>query len=185
MFIFNTLWFLHCFVQILTHLNCFECSQVNCVRQFYENLVPNYTVYDVDCPDHSFRKFTDDGQYLISFSRNHQELIVYRPIWLSFSYKEENCDYVDIRQKTKRFDSYFTQLYSLPLVSSNEFIFKDFFLYVESHQFGIFATTTAQSQDASATEGAIHGVPSIEKITFHLVRLVSFFLSLFFIQWGS
>ncbi|KAH7663192.1 De-etiolated protein 1 Det1 protein [Dioscorea alata] len=146
-------------------------TSVNCVRQFYENLVPNYTVYDVDCPDHSFRKFTDDGQYLISFSRNHQELIVYRPIWLSFSYKGENCDFVDIHQKTKRFDSYFTQLYSLPLVSSNEFIFKDFFLYVESHQFGIFATTTAQSQDASATEGAIHGVPSIEKITFHLVRL--------------
>ncbi|KAJ0969959.1 hypothetical protein J5N97_022836 [Dioscorea zingiberensis] len=146
-------------------------TSVNYVRQFYENLVPNYTVYDVDCPDQSFRKFTDDGQYLISFSRNQQELIVYRPIWFSFSYKEENCDSVDLHQKTKRIDSFFTQLYSIPLASSNEVISKDFFLYVESRQFGIFATSTAQSQEASATEGAIHGVPSIEKITFHLVRL--------------
>jgi hypothetical protein len=42
---------------------------------------------------------------------------------------------------------------------------------MECHQFGLFATSTAQSNDSSATEGAIHGVPSIEKITFYLVRL--------------
>nr|CAD1830145.1 unnamed protein product [Ananas comosus var. bracteatus] len=84
---------------------------VNVVRQFYENMCPSYTIYDIDCPDHSFRKFTDDGQYL------------------------------------------------------------DFFLYLENLQFGLFATSTAQSHDTPATEGAIHGVPSIEKITFYLVRL--------------
>ncbi|KAF0920846.1 hypothetical protein E2562_037385 [Oryza meyeriana var. granulata] len=42
---------------------------------------------------------------------------------------------------------------------------------MECHQFGLFVTSTAQSNDSSATEGAIHGVPSIEKITFYLVRL--------------
>ncbi|CAO2184516.1 unnamed protein product [Urochloa humidicola] len=42
---------------------------------------------------------------------------------------------------------------------------------MECHQFGLFATSTAQSNDSTATEGAIHGVPSIEKITFYLVRL--------------
>uniref|UniRef100_A0A1D1XKS6 Light-mediated development protein DET1 n=3 Tax=Anthurium amnicola TaxID=1678845 RepID=A0A1D1XKS6_9ARAE len=146
-------------------------TSVNCVRRFYENLVPSCTIYDVDCPDNSFRKFTDDGQYLISFSRNHQELIVYRPTWLSFSCKEEDCDSHDLPPKAKRFDSFFTQLYSKSLASCSELICKDFFLYVESHQFGLFATSTVQIHDAPAIEGAIHGVPSIEKITFHLVRL--------------
>lgn len=146
-------------------------TSVHCARQFYENLVPSYTIYDVDCPDHFFRKFTDDGQYLISFSRNNQDLIVYRPTWLSYSCKEENCDSHELPPKAKRFDSFFTQLYCVSLASGNEFICRDFFLYVENNQFGLFATSTSQIHDAPATEGAIHGVPSIEKITFHLVRL--------------
>ncbi|KAK9267101.1 hypothetical protein L1049_009519 [Liquidambar formosana] len=146
-------------------------TSVHRARQFYENLVPSYTLYDVECPDHSFRKFTDDGQYLISFSRNHQDLIVYRPTWLSFSCKEEDCDTHDLPLKAKKFESFFTQLYCVSLASCNEFICKDFFLYKESNQFGLFATSTAQIHDAPAIGGAIQGVPSIEKITFHLLRL--------------
>nr|CAD1837241.1 unnamed protein product [Ananas comosus var. bracteatus] len=146
-------------------------ASVNVVRQFYENMCPSYTIYDIDCPDHSFRKFTDDGQYLVSFSRNHQDLIIYRPTWLSFSCKEEDCDSHDLPPKAKKFDSFFTQICCVPLASTNEFICKDFFLYLENLQFGLFATSTAQSHDTPATEGAIHGVPSIEKITFYLVRL--------------
>ena len=137
--------------------------------------MPSCTVYDVECPDHSFRKFTDDGQYLISFSRNHQDLIVYRPSWLSFSCKEEDCNTHDLPMKAKRFESFFTQLYCVQLASSSEFICKDFFLYIESNQFGLFATSTAQSHDTPAAEGAIQGVPYIEKITFHLLRCVPLF----------
>ncbi|KAF8379867.1 hypothetical protein HHK36_029316 [Tetracentron sinense] len=144
---------------------------VHCARRFYENLVPSYTIYDVECPDHSFRKFTDDGQYLISFSRNHQDLIVFRPTWLSFSCKEEDCDPHDLPSKAKRFESFFTLLYCVSLASSNEVICKDFFLYMGSNQFGLFATSTAQFHDAPAIGGAIQGIPSIEKISFYLVRL--------------
>ncbi|KAL5182073.1 Light-mediated development protein DET1 [Glycine soja] len=146
-------------------------TSVHHARRFYENLVPSHTVYEVECPDHSFRKFTDDGQYLISFSRNHQELIVYRPRWLSFSCKDEDCDKHDLPSRAKRFDSFFSQLYCVPLAFCNELICKDFFLYMESNQFGLFATSTAQIHDAPAVGGAVHGVPSIEKITFHLLRL--------------
>lgn len=146
-------------------------TSIHCARRFYENIVPSCTIYDVECPDHSFRKFTDDGQYLISFSRNHQELIVYRPSWLSFSCKEEDCDTQDLPLKAKKFESFFTQLYCVPLAHTSEFIYKDFFLYMESNQFGLFATSTAQIPDAPAVGGAIQGVPSYEKITFHLLRL--------------
>ncbi|GAB2286504.1 acid phosphatase det1 [Dionaea muscipula] len=146
-------------------------TSVYCTRQFYENLVPSHTVYDIKCPDHSFRKFTDDGLYLISFSRNRQEVIVYRPAWLSFSCNGEDCDTHDLPAKANRFESFFTQLYCLSLASSNEHLYKDFFLYIEKSQFGIFATSTTQTHDAPATGGAVHGIPSIEMITFHLVRL--------------
>ncbi|XP_030499339.1 light-mediated development protein DET1 isoform X2 [Cannabis sativa] len=144
---------------------------VHCARRFYENLVPSHTIYDIECPDHLFRKFTEDGQYLVCFSRNHQELIVYRPSWLSFSCKDEDCDIHDLPPQAKKFDSFFTQLYCVSLASSNELICKDFFLYMESNQYGLFATSTTQIHDAPAVGGAIQGVPSIEKITFHLLRL--------------
>lgn len=146
-------------------------TSIHRARRFYENIVPSYTVYDVECPDHSFRKFTDDGLYLVSFSRNHQDLIVYRPTWLSFSCKDEDCDIHDLPSKARKFESFFTQLYSVTLASSGELICKDFFLYMESNQFGLFATSTAQIHDAPPTGGAIQGVPSVEKITFHLLRL--------------
>ncbi|KAK3225896.1 hypothetical protein Dsin_005758 [Dipteronia sinensis] len=155
------------------HLQLTEnwCLQVHCTRRFYENFVPSFTIYDVECPDHSFRKFTDDGQYLISFSRNNQDLIVYRPTWFSFSCKEEDCSSHDLPVKAKRFESFFTKLYCITLASCNELICKDFFLSMENNQFGLFATSTPQIHDAPANGGAIQGVPFIEKITFHLVRL--------------
>ncbi|PHT59482.1 Light-mediated development protein DET1 [Capsicum baccatum] len=145
--------------------------QIHCARRFYENIVPSYTIYDVECPDHSFRKFTDDGLYLVSFSRNHQDVVVYRPKWLTFSCKEKDCDTHDLPLKARKFESFFTQLYSVTLASSGELICKDFFLYMESNQFGLFATSTAQIHDVPPTGGATQGVPSVEKITFHLLRL--------------
>ncbi|CAA0835003.1 Light-mediated development protein DET1 [Striga hermonthica] len=126
---------------ILTVQSIINFSQFHCARRFYKNIVPNQTIFDVECPDILFRKFSEDGQYLITFSRNHQDLIVYRPTWLSFSCSEKKCEYNhDLPPKAIKFESYFFKLYALNLAST-------------------------------AVGGAIPGVPSIEKITFHLVRL--------------
>ncbi|XP_010538895.1 PREDICTED: light-mediated development protein DET1 isoform X2 [Tarenaya hassleriana] len=150
-------------------------ASVNCARRFYENLVPSFTLYDVESPDHSFRKFTDDGLFLISFSRNHQELVVYRPSWLSYSCSNgdhsSSSSSDNLPRRASRFDSFFTQLYSVSLASANELICKDFFLYLQSHHFGLFATSTAQIHDSAPSPGAVTGVPSIDKITFTLLRL--------------
>ncbi|KAI5659064.1 hypothetical protein M9H77_27857 [Catharanthus roseus] len=146
-------------------------TSIHTARRFYENIVPGYTIFDVECPDHSFRKFTEDGLYLISFSRNHQDLIVYRPTWLSFSCKEEDCDNHELPPKAKKFESFFTQLYSVTLATAGELICKDFFIYMENNQFGLFATSTAQIHDIPAVGGAVQGVPSVERISFHLLRL--------------
>ncbi|GAA0140857.1 ubiquitin-protein ligase [Lithospermum erythrorhizon] len=146
-------------------------TSFNCARRFYENIVPSYTVYNVECPDHILRKFTEDGLYLVSFSLNHQELVVYRPTWLSYSYTGDDFDAEQLPPKYNKFESFFTQLYTVSLTSIGELICKDFFLYIESKKFGLFATSTAQVHDAPAVGGAIQGVPSIDKITFHLLRM--------------
>ncbi|KAI4312304.1 hypothetical protein MLD38_037127 [Melastoma candidum] len=145
-------------------------TSVHCARRFYENLVPSTTIYDINCPDNSFRKITEDGHFLITFSRNNQDLIVYRPRWPSFSCKDEDYS-PEVHQNAKRFDSFFTEQYSVSLASSNERVCKDFFIFMESYQFGLFATSTIPLQDTPALGEAIQGIPAVEKITFHLLRL--------------
>lgn len=136
--------------------------------------MPSHTVYDVDCPDHTFRKFSNDGQYLICFSRNQQDLIVYRHNWLSYCRKGDDCDTVDeLPPKSRKFDTYFTQLYAVSLASGNEVVCKEFFLTTENNLFGIFATSTAPDYSAAPSPGAVPGVPSIEKISISLVRYFS------------
>ncbi|KAL2607655.1 hypothetical protein R1flu_026228 [Riccia fluitans] len=147
-------------------------THINKARELYENIVPSHTVYDVECPDHLIRKFTNDGQYLICFSRNHQELIVYRHRWFSYSGKGEESDQItDLPAKYKKFESYFVQLYSVSLASGNDVICKDFFLATDNSLYGLFATTSTPDPSPPAAEGAVPGVPSIEKIVIYLVRL--------------
>ncbi|BBN18247.1 de-etiolated-1 [Marchantia polymorpha subsp. ruderalis] len=147
-------------------------THIHRARELYENIVPGHTVYDVECPDHSFRKFTNDGQYLICFSRNHQDLIVYRPRWLNYCVKGEETDqFSDLPSKSKKFESYFVPLYSVSLASGSDLICKDFFLATDNNIYGVFATTSVPDQSPPPAEGAVPGVPSIEKIAIFLVRL--------------
>ncbi|CAM6085593.1 unnamed protein product [Calypogeia fissa] len=147
-------------------------THIHQARTLYENIVPSHTVYDVECPDHNFRKFTNDGQFLICFGRNHQELVVYRHKWLNFCVKGEDCDQpLDLPPKARRFESHFSLLYTIPLATGTEAICKDFFLSAENGLYGIFATTTVPDNSNPATDGAVPGVPSTEKITIFIVSL--------------
>ncbi|KAJ7562096.1 hypothetical protein O6H91_03G055000 [Diphasiastrum complanatum] len=147
-------------------------THIHRARQLYENVVPSDTLYDIEHPDHIFRKFTNDGQYLICFSRNCEDLIVYRFNWLSYCTEGPDSDInEELPLKAKQFESFFIKLYTLTLGSATELICQDFFLSAENSSFGIFATRTGPDSDAPATPGAPPGVPSIERIALHLVRL--------------
>lgn len=147
-------------------------THIHRARKLYENIVPNFTVYDVECPDYCFRKFSNDGQYLICFSRDRQDLIVYRHNWLTYCSKGENSEVEEeLPLKAKKFESYFSLLYSVNLASGDELICKDFFLATDCNVYGIFATATTPVSDAPTAPGAVPGVPSMEKITLYLVRL--------------
>lgn len=128
-------------------------------------------MYEIDCPDLWYRRFTNDGQYLICFSRASLDLIIYRPSWLTYPSSTSELT-EDLPFKSTKFESYFTLLHRIPLTSTpNEVICKDFFLVTENNLYGIFATTTGPDANAAPTAGAVAGVPCIEKITFLVVRL--------------
>ena len=47
-------------------------------RSFYQNIVPNFTVVNVEKPPCFLRKFTPDGKYFIAFSSDQTSVEVYR-----------------------------------------------------------------------------------------------------------
>lgn len=127
-------------------------------------------MYEVDCPDQWWRRFTNDGQYLICFSKSYQDLLIYRPLWPCYSTTLDGAH--GLPPRFHRFESFFTLLHQIPLARGpNEVICKDFFLSTENSLYGIFATSTAPDPNAVASHGAVPGVPCIEKITFLVVRL--------------
>jgi de-etiolated-1 len=98
-------------------------------------------------------------------------LIVYRFNWFSYCNKGENSDTVEeVPIKGRKFESYFSLLYSLNLATANEMISKDVFLITDCNCYGIFATATSQLPDPPARSSAVPEIPSIEKITFYLIR---------------
>ena len=46
-------------------------------RSFYQNVVPNYTIINVEKPPCFLRKFSPDGKHLITFSNDQRSLEVY------------------------------------------------------------------------------------------------------------
>jgi hypothetical protein len=145
-------------------------THIHKTRQLYENIVPSFTVYDVECPEQLWRCFTNDGQYLICFSRNLHDVLIYRPCWLSYCTTADSVD--ELPSKAKKFESYFTLLHQISLATGQtEVLCKDFFLSTENNVYGIFAASTIQDINPAAALGAVGTVPSIEKTTFFLVRL--------------
>jgi de-etiolated-1 len=127
-------------------------THINKTRQLYENIVPSFTVYDVECPEQLWRCFTNDGQYLICFSRNLHDVLIYRPCWLSYCPAPDSVDELPV--KAKKFESYFTLLHQIPLVSGQtELLCKDFFLATENNVYGIFAASTIQDTNPAAATG--------------------------------
>lgn len=52
-------------------------TQVHSVRQFYRNVLPNFTVINVEKPPCFLRKFSPDGKCFIAFSADQTSLEVY------------------------------------------------------------------------------------------------------------
>ncbi|KFK22976.1 hypothetical protein AALP_AAs70435U000100 [Arabis alpina] len=110
--------------------------------RFYENILPSSTLHDVEgrpTDGQAFFKFTDDGQYIISFSKEEHSVIVYRASWCSYSSSLLGSS------QASNFSSYATQLHSTKVGDEDlDELCADFFLHVPDHDYGIFATTYGQ-----------------------------------------
>jgi de-etiolated-1 len=132
-------------------------------RRFYEAVVPNYTVYDVECPNCFIKKFTPDGEYLVCFSRSLHELQLYRfvsPEGKSLSKEEE-----------KRFTNYFKLVYEVTLTNGNDMMAKEFCLFSTCGNYLILASSVPCSTTATIGTNAYIPGTHLEDLSFHLVSI--------------
>lgn len=61
-----------------THGSRKPATQLHTIRQFYQNVFPNFTIINVEKPPCFLRKFSPDGKYAIAFSSDQSSLEVYR-----------------------------------------------------------------------------------------------------------
>ncbi|KAK3250471.1 hypothetical protein CYMTET_40153 [Cymbomonas tetramitiformis] len=150
-------------------------ASVNRARKLYEHITPNAHVHHVECPDLYIKKFTEDGQYLVCFSRCQQDIIIFRFKGLSYCTKGEEAPGSALPDMAKSFGSYFTRLYSQRLSSGAELLCKDFCLLVRKGEFAIFASCTKELDPPRDEEGNLQDnsplVPTNEQTVLHLVRL--------------
>ena len=98
-------------------------------RSFYQNIVPNFTVVNVEKPPCFLRKFSPDGKHFIAFSLDQTSLEVYEyrgPSAAEDLLQNESGEFVgnDVNEagelKRKIFNRFFRLKYSIVIAPSGE-----------------------------------------------------------------
>ena len=122
-------------------------------RSFYTNVVPNFTVVNIEKPPCFLRKFTPDGKYFIAFSSDQTSVEVYRYQGASaaehlltniasereFIGNDDN-DGVDLRSQV--FSRFFKLKHSIPVTPAGEQLNRECSLFVGDGRFVIVGSAS-------------------------------------------
>lgn len=115
-------------------------------RKFYQNIVPNYTVHNVEVPNCHIKKFTSDGEYLFCFTKNSQGIQLYH-----FKGPRESLWGADSSVCEKKFESYFTSVYEKFVTHGSEVLNRDFCLQTPCGNFVILASSGPSATPSPTT----------------------------------
>lgn len=137
-------------------------------RKFYQNIVPNYTVHNVEVPNCHIKKFTSDGEYLFCFTKNSQGIQLYH-----FKGPQECLWEKDAPVCEKKFESYFTLVYEKFVTHGSEVLNRDFCLQTPCGNFVILASSGPSSASSTATPhvAPLSNIPLYESTSFNPLSL--------------
>lgn len=103
-------------------------------RSFYHCIVPNYTEQGVQPPSGFLRKFSPDGHFLLAFSNNQRNVLVYNYLGASVG---QTLFYLGLSQediKLNLFDCFFKKRFSIPVALNDEHLNRECSLFTEDCQ---------------------------------------------------
>lgn len=115
-------------------------------RKFYQNIVPNHTVHNVEVPNCHIKKFTSDGEFLFCFTKNSQGIQLYH-----FKGPRESLWSDNAAVHEKKFESYFTSVYEKFITHGSEVLNRDFCLQTPCGNFVILASSGPSSAPPPTT----------------------------------
>eukprot|EP00026_Physarum_polycephalum_P003245 Phypoly_transcript_03255.p1 GENE.Phypoly_transcript_03255~~Phypoly_transcript_03255.p1 ORF type:complete len:640 (+),score=100.70 Phypoly_transcript_03255:170-2089(+) len=127
-------------------------------RKFYQNIVPNHTVHNVEVPNCHIKKFTSDGEFLFCFTKNSQGIQLYH-----FKGPRETLWKDDAAIHEKKFESYFTSVYEKFITHGSEVLNRDFCLQTPCGNFVILASSGPSS--APSTTTTTHATPLFPNVS--------------------
>ena len=131
------------------------------IRKFHQNLLPNFSVENVEKPTCFLRKFTYDGRYLMAFSHDQTSVEFYEyqgpaaagHLMMHVNSLEQDClkpshrDYLAIRKLI--FRAFFKLRHSVMVTSNGEQLNRDCSLFSEDHRFAIVVSAAYINEDAA------------------------------------
>lgn len=164
----------------------------NLTNIVHQNLLPNFSVENIERPICYLRKFTNDGKYLVAFSSDITSLEIFRyqgPAAAAhlLSSVSSDKDYLEYKASSRRenfeirskiFDCFFRQVHSIK-VTTSDLLHRECSLFTQDNRHIIVASTGFCSENVSYYERYRNNesVPAgsrmqMRNYTFHIVDLV-------------
>lgn len=131
------------------------------IRKFHQNLLPNFSVENVEKPNCFLRKFTYDGRYLMAFSHDQTSVEFYEyqgpaaaaHLMAGINSSEQdnlkvtNRDAAKIRKQI--FNCLFKLKHSVMVTSNGEQLNRECSLFTEDHRFAIVVSAAFINEEAA------------------------------------
>jgi len=138
-----------------------NASRFHVTRQFYQNVLPNYTVINIEKPPCFLRKFTPDGKYLIAFSQDQTSVEIYEYQGPACSetllkdlptgdYTEDTANNEDLLNgiRSRIFDTFFRKLHVINVTSHGEQLNRECSLFTDDSKFVIVGSAAYVSEES-------------------------------------
>jgi de-etiolated-1 len=121
-------------------INC-PAQAYHKTRSIYHCIVPNHTEQGVQPPLGFLRKFSPDGRFLLAFSNDQRNILVYDYRGASAAQSLYLEDHSEEDIKTLLFDRFFKLRFSVPVAQNGEYLNRECSLFTEDCQYMIVVSS--------------------------------------------
>ena len=164
------------------------------LRSLHQNIVPNFTVVNIEKPNCFLRKFTPDGRFLLAFSADQTCIEIYqymgpsaashllKDISSSQEFTSNGTDEQSVRLKSKVFETYFKLKHIVNVSTNGEQLNRECSLFTDDSRYVIVGSAAFVSDESSPVYFDVHRnnesvSPSprspLEDYSLHLIDIIN------------